>query len=232
MSSRLLNNDAGRGFVVREPPGVTLDRPLRLKEVIVVRISRIVVLTALALALALAGTLGACGATQGTSPGPVETTPAAQSTESTNTAATDVDALAAADIQKMSDYTAQLETWFRDFTTDFQDELDEALQFKDPTAPTESELLRARQDTDLMRQSVAKLTEMSAPAKVAHAHTQLCSAMRAQLASLERYVNAVDWGSARDIELAVRDAQQSAQLFAQAVTGLQPYVDLSSVTQN
>jgi len=161
---------------------------------------------------------------------PSPSTATASTGTTAGTSAADADAAKA--IQAMADYTTALKKWFHDFSADFADEADKALAFQDPYQPTKSELLRARQFTDEMRKSVSKLAAIGTPTKVAKAHAQLCAALLGDVDALERYVNAVDWGSERDIELAMRGAEQAHTLYDQAVQGLGPYVDLTGVMSN
>lgn len=189
------------------------------------RVARTVILVAIA--VAIVALPAGCGSSA-IAPSPSTTTASVATTEGTSA----TDAAAAKAIQAMADYTSALKKWFHDFSTGLADEMTKAFDFRDPSKPTDSELLRAHQFTDLMRKSVTKLAEISAPPKVANAHAQLYSALRGEVDALERYVNAVDWGSARDAELAMRGAKEAYTLYAQAVQGLSPYVDLAGMTQD
>jgi hypothetical protein len=149
-----------------------------------------------------------------------------------DTDTTGIDAAAAADIKAVSDYASALTRWAHQFSADFDGEGDKALHFNDLNQPTDSELLRARQFIELVRKSVAQLKTINAPAQVAKAQAEFYSSLRDELDALERYVNAVDWGSARDAQLASREAEKANAQRAQAVKALAPYVDLSGVIQS
>jgi hypothetical protein len=174
----------------------------------------------LVVALCLAATGVACAAGSGSDAGP------------TVTAATNAGAAAAADVQAMSDYSASLIRWGNDFEMIFGRETEEALTFGNPQHPTGSELLRARQLLDAMRGSVSELRKINPPEKVAQPHGELYAALAGEVSALERYVNAVDWGSERDAELAWRATQRAHILYVQAVNALRPYVGLPGVKQN
>lgn len=183
-------------------------------------------LVVIALVLGLCAVLTGCGAA-----------PASPSTSSdlnaSGTATTQsAGAQAAEALPEMADYVAKLKVWFHSYSTDLQAESKEALAFRDPAQPTESELLRARQFTQKMRDSVSQLAKISPPPQVAKAHAELYSALRGEADAVERYVNALSWGSVRDVELAMRTAEQAYGLYAQALQGLSPYLDLTGTLQN
>lgn len=142
------------------------------------------------------------------------------------------DAMAAQTVKEMSDYTEAVQAWFDDYLSLAESEGESALEFADPFAPTDNEVIRAKEFIEHMRTLVADLKEVSAPQEVAQAHSQLRAALSGELTALERYISALGWGSARDIELAYRQAQESYELMQRAVRGLSPYVDLEGVTQN
>jgi hypothetical protein len=114
----------------------------------------------------------------------------------------------------------------------FAGETEEALTFEDPRHPTASELLRARQLLDAIRSSVSELRKINPPEEVAQPHGQLYAALAGEVSALERYVNAVDWGSERDAELAWRATRQAYVLYVQAMNALRPYTELPGVKQN
>ncbi len=151
---------------------------------------------------------------------------------STTVAAETSDATAVAVIDEMADYGKALRAWFTDYVALAEIQGASALEFDDPFQPTEGEMARAREFIEMMRSSVAELKTIPVPAKVAQAHGQLRSALSGELGALERYVSALDWGSARDAEPAFRQAEESYVLFTQAVKGLDPYLDLSGIMEN
>lgn len=180
-------------------------------------------ITSLAVAISVAGlavTVAGCGAGPGSD------------VHSENTAATNAGAAAAANVQAMSDYTASLTRWGNDFSLILKQEGENALAFDDPLNPTESELLRARRLLDTIRASVSELRKISPPMELAEAHGRLYAALAGEVSALERYVNAVAWGSDRDAELAWRATQQAFPLYVQAVNALRPYLELPGVKQN
>jgi len=168
---------------------------------------------------ALAGLTG-CG--ERTVPPPTSTTMATEN----------ADAVAAATISQMAGYTTALEGWsarFAELTTGWGRT---ALDFADPMRPTDDEMGRAQEFIEAMRSSVAELKTIEPPPEVAQAHAQLRAALGGQITALERLVSAFDWGSERDAQLAYRQHEESLALLMQAAKDLEPYVDLSEVTQN
>ena len=141
-------------------------------------------------------------------------------------------AAAAEVVSEMSTYTTALTAWFEDFEKASEAESQSAFEFADPLRPTDSEVARAREFCDNVRASLAELEQITTPDDVARAHSQLCSALRGEMAAVDRYISALDWQSQRDMELAYRQAEEAYALYLRAVDGLSPYVDLSDVIQN
>jgi hypothetical protein len=176
--------------------------------------------------MALLLTIAACGGQA------VSLPPSTPATTAANTGTAGADAAAAGEIKAMSDYTTALKQWAENFAADFGDEGNKALTFKDPYHPTDSELLRARQFTESVRKSVAQLKTISPPPKVAEAHAEFYSSLRGELDAMDRFINALGWGSERDVELAFRDAEKANAQWAHAVKALAPYVDLTGVIRS
>jgi hypothetical protein len=145
---------------------------------------------------------------------------------------TSANAAGAEAVQALSDYKIAIQTWGETYAAAFGDEGEEALKFQDPTQPTDGEIRRARQFADAMRASVTDLEAISAPAEIAKAHSQLCSALCGELNALDRFINAVEWGSVRDAELAYRGAEEAYALWERAINGLSRYVELPAALLN
>ena len=182
-----------------------------------VRFSLILFFIALVLGSLLG--LGGCGA---------EPAPPASSTTVTTTGAE----AAAVSVDEMAGYTKALRAWLTDYMALAERQGAAALEFEDALQPTDSEMARAREFIEMMRSSVAELKTIPAPEQVVQAHSRLYSALGGELTALERYINALDWGGERDAELAFRQAEESYDLFMQAVKGLDPYMDLSDIMEN
>lgn len=139
---------------------------------------------------------------------------------------------AAAAISETAAYVTALEEWTARFAALAEGPGASILEFEDPLQPTDGEMARAREFIETMRSSVAELKTIEPPAEVARAHAQLRAALGGELTAFERLVSALDWGSERDAELAYRQHEESLALLMKAAKNLEPYVDLSDVTQN
>lgn len=184
----------------------------------------------IALACGLLAGLAGCGGE--TVPDTATETSASAAAPGTTPATSAADAAAAEELRVMSEYTGALRAWADDFTSTARMGAGAALEFVDPAQPTDDELAQAREFTEVLRSSVARLEKISAPAEVSRAHSQLCTALRKELNALDRFISAVGWKSERDAELAYREAEEAFQLFIQAAGDLNPFVDLSDVTQS
>lgn len=135
-------------------------------------------------------------------------------------------------VQTAQRYQDEIRGWMESYFFDETGEPVIAPDFSDISQPTDQEIRDAREFAASMRGAVSALEAINAPAEVATAHRQLCSALRTELAALERMITGIEHGNQRDIELAFRDASEAYTVETAALNALSEYVDLAGLIRN
>jgi hypothetical protein len=152
--------------------------------------------------------------------------------DSTTTALATLDKAGAEAVSASQDYKDAMSAWVKTYWYDADGQPVHAPGFKDVAEPTHAEIAAAREFAVEMRDALTAVKRISPPAEVAHAHAQYCSAFSGELSALDRMISAIEWGSARDAELAYREAEKARTLEIQALKVLGPYYNAPDLTQN
>ena len=141
--------------------------------------------------------------------------------------ATGTEALGAA-----QDYKDAMNSWVEAYWYDSDGEPVHAPEIADLADPTHVEIAAARQFASVMREALTAVKAISPPDDVAQAHAQYCTALSGEVSALDRMISAIEWGSERDAELAMRGAEEARALEWQALKVLGPYIDAPGLTRN
>lgn len=157
---------------------------------------------------------------------------AAPPVQPATTASTSAGAAAGETLEAAQQYEDQMRDWMETHFFDERGAPVEAPDFRDILQPTDGEIRDARDFAASMRDALDALKAISAPAEIADAHGQLCSALGTELSALDRMIMGIEYGNQRDMELAFRDASKGHDLEIAALGALSKYVDLAGLVQN